>query len=126
MKNRLIKLISLIYLYFSIVFLWMTSGDFEAIITMTAAIPLIVYMFNKDPKVTRVLKYILYIFSVVLAVYAIAIFIRDYRWSEFLKYIPYDGGFGIIESNFVSIQALQYLVYIGIIFLVIKNNKNSI
>ena len=101
------------------------NGDYETIIILTASIPFIVYIFNKDQKIEKILRYVLYLFIIGLIIYLIDLFTVSYSWF-FFSLRNYDNAtvWGVLKWNWFFIYNLKYLIYIGIIFLAIKNKKN--
>jgi len=124
MKKQLTKLIPLILLYLSTMALLLMGSNYELIITITASVPLIVYMFNKNTKIDRILKYILYIFVATLLVYLINRLIWDYRWLQASQDIfHFESEWSALRWNQFFIYDLKYLIYIGIIFLAVRSKK---
>jgi len=120
----IIKIIPLILLYFCFLALFLNSANYEAIITLTLSIPLIIYIFNKDPKVEFILRWILYILAIGLVVYVVNLFLMDYRLFSFMKRTAYNENTGsILKWNQYFYYHFQYLIYMGIILLALKNNK---
>lgn len=121
-KATISKFLPLVILYLLFIATFLGNSDYEAIITLTAAIPLAVYIFNKDSKVERVLRYILYVFAAGLIIYIINLFLIDYNWFLFCQRNYYaESIWGIFKWNNFFIYDLKYLVYIGVIFLVLKD-----
>lgn len=123
-KKTISKFLPLIILYIIFIATFLGNGNYESIITLTAAIPLIVYIFNKNPKIEKKLRYVLYLFSLGLLVYLITLLIGDYRWFSFcLRNYYNETPWNILKWNQFFIYDLKYLIYIGIIFLALKNKK---
>ncbi len=117
-------MIPLILLYLCFITLFLSSLNYEAIITLTASIPLIVYIFNKDSKVEFILRWILYAFVIGLIIYVANLFITDHRFFSFIKRNGYnESTSGILKWNQYFYYHFQYLVYIGITFLALKIKK---
>lgn len=103
------------------------NGDYETIIILTASIPFIVYIFNKDPKIEKILRYVLYLFIIGLIIYLIDLFTVSYSWFSFcLRNYENATVWNALKWNWFFIYNLKYLIYIGILFLAVKNKKNII
>lgn len=122
LKSFVIKLLPLIIFYLCFVAILLNGSNYEVIITLTAVIPLVVYIFSKDPKIELILRWVLYIFAIALVVYLISLLMMDYRWFGFCQRNYYaESYWGILKWNQFFIYDLKYLIYIGIIFLALKN-----
>lgn len=125
-KETIFKILPLVILYFLFIVTFLTNSDYEAIITITAAIPFTVYIFNKDPKLELVLRRVLYAFIAGLLAYIISLFLIDYNWFLFCQRNYYaESTWEIFKWNQFFIYDLKYLIYIGIIFLAIKNKDGD-
>jgi|GEM_PF-2054591 len=130
-KAKITKLSPLIIVYFLFLIKFISNLDYEAVIVLIALIPLIVYIFNKDPKIERILRYFLYLSVAGLAVYIYDLFLMAQHWFFFCIRNYADGDYSIatIWSFLKSVQFyiydLKYLIYVGIIFLAIKNKKRE-
>lgn len=67
-KTIISKFLPLVILYMLIMVMFLENNDYESIITITLSIPLVIYIFNKDPKVEFILRRILYVLTVGLVV----------------------------------------------------------
>lgn len=122
-KTSVTKLFPLAVLYLLIMVMFLGESSYEAMITITAAIPLVIYIFNKDVKVATVLKGLLYIFSAGLIVYLYNLLLIDTNWFYFCQRNYYaESTWGILKWNNFFINDLKYLIYLGVIFLAIKTN----
>ena len=130
-KAKIIKLSPLIIVYFLFLIKFISNLDYEAIIILIVLIPLIVYIFNKDLKIERILRYFLYLSIAGLAVYIYNLFLMAQHWLSFCirNYANGDYSLATIWSFLKSVQFyiydLKYLIYVGIIFLAIKNKKRE-
>ena len=123
-KTIILKTLPLIILYFLFIIKFLNNIDYEAIIILTASIILAIYIFNKDKKIEKVLCYILYLFIAGFIIYLINLFFISYDWFYFCSRNYYnETTFSILKNNQFFIYNFKYLIYIGIIFLAIKNKK---
>ncbi|MEI7424820.1 MAG: hypothetical protein WCK10_01730 [Candidatus Staskawiczbacteria bacterium] len=123
-KEIIFKILPLIVLYILFIVMFLANSDYEYIITLTAAIPFVVYIFNKDPKIELILRRVLYAFVAGLVVYIISRCIMDYNWFLFCQRNYYaESAWGIFKWNKFFIYDLKYLIYIGIIFLAVRSKK---
>lgn len=122
-KTNVTKFLPLVILYLLIMVMFLGESSYEAMITITAAIPLVVYIFNKDVKVAVVLKCLLYIFSAALIFYLYNLIMIDTNWFYFCQRNYYaESTWGILKWNNFFVNDLKYLIYLGVIFLAIKTN----
>jgi len=123
-KQLFFKVLPLIIIYLLFIATFLGESNYEAIIALTASIPLIFYVFNKDLKIEKILLYILYVFAVALFIYFITLIINDYHWFSFcLRNYYNETIWSTFKWNQFFIYDLKYLIYIGVIFLAIKNKK---
>lgn len=123
-KEIVFKFLPLIILYLLITVMFLEKSEFEFMITLTASIPLIVYIFNVNPKVEKILRYVLYVFSFGLLIYLITLLPSDYRWFLFcLRNYYNETIWSTLKWNQFFIYDLKYLIYLGIIVLAVKNKK---
>lgn len=115
-----VKIIPLILLYLCLVALFIENLNYEAIITLTAGIPLLVYIFNKDLKIELILRWVLYVIGVGVIIYITQLFSSGYHWSLFCQ--RYSDWCASRWEGFFY-QDLKYLIYLGVIFLAVRNKK---
>ena len=123
-QTTIYKISPLIILYSFFMITFLNKSDYEAIIALTASIPLIVYIFNKNPKVEKILRYVLYLFIIGLIIHLINLFTVSCSWFSFCLR-NYDNAtvWSVLKWNWFFIYNFKYLIYIGIIFLALKNKK---
>ena len=136
-KSFIFKIIPLAALYLLAVISFLGSSNYEALIVSLAALPLIIYIFNKDSILKKYLQYLLYLVVIGLIIY----WIRDsygFVWSLFSGYFDFSSFSGFscfftgcygetgwnvfIQSGLFTVD-LKILFYIGIIYLAIRGNK---
>ena len=135
-KVKIYKFLSLAILYLLLIISFLEKSNYEMLIVLIAAIPLIAYIFIEDGKLKKYLQYVLYLFVAGIFVYWIfwsygwvwSIFHGDFTLSGLSCF--YTGCYGETGWN-LFIQSglfqgdLKILFYLGIIYLAIKN-KNRI
>lgn len=125
-KTIIFKFLPLVILYLVVMAMFLGNSNYESILTITLSIPLVIYIFNKNPKVEFVLRWILYIVAIGLVLYLVNLFLMDYRFFSFMKRTAYnENTVSIFKWNQYFYYHFQYLVYIGIIFLAVRNKKNK-
>lgn len=135
-KATIYKLLPLAVLYFLLIISLLGNSDYELLIVLIAAIPLIAYIFTEDGKLKKYLQYVLYLF--VAGIIAYWIFgSYGYIWSIFHGYFTFswpscfftgcygETGWNVFIQSGVFQGDLKVLFYLGIIYLAIKN-KNRI
>lgn len=60
------KFLPLVIFYLLVIVILFVQGDYESIITLTVTTIPIIYIFNKNPKIELVLRWVLYIFIALL------------------------------------------------------------
>ena len=126
-KQTIYKILPLIILYVFLMIIFLDRSDYEIMFTLTAAIPFIAYIFNKDPKIERVLRYVLYLLIIYLIIRLKGLFSLSYSWMLFcLSYYEDATVWDVLKWEWFFICYLQYLIYIGIVFLAVKHKKNII
>ncbi|MEI6529008.1 MAG: hypothetical protein WCN88_01210 [Candidatus Falkowbacteria bacterium] len=135
--NKLLtKILPLIILYLLFIISFLGNSDYELLIVLLAAIPLIIYIFTENGNLKKYLQYLLYLFIIGIIFY----WVKDsygYVWSIFNGYFSFSwpscyfaGCYGETGRN-VFIQSgvfygdLKVIFYLGVIYLAIKN-KNRI
>jgi len=134
-KATIYKILPLVILYLLFIISFLGNSDYKSIIILTAAIPLVIYIFTEDDKLKKYLQYLLYIFIAGIIVY----WILESSWFMGIYYgFPVFSGFScfftgcygetgwdiFIQSSLFQID-FMVLFYIGVIYLTIKN-KNRI
>ncbi len=135
-KATIYKLLPLAILYLLLIISFLGRSDYEYLIVLIAAIPLIAYIFTEDNKLKKYLQYVLYLF--VAGIIAYWIFgSYGYVWSIFHGYFTFswpscfftgcygETGWNLFIQSGIFQGDLKVLFYLGIIYLAIKN-KNRI
>lgn len=135
-KATIYKLLPLAILYLLLIISFLGRSDYEYLIVLIAAIPLIAFIFTEDSKIKKYLQYVLYFFVAGIVAYWV---FGSYGliWGMFNGYFSFpwqscffDGCYGentwdiFIQSGIFQVD-LKILFYLGIIYLAIKN-KNRI
>lgn len=135
-NNLLIKILPLAILYLLFIISFLRNSDYELLIVLIAAIPLIAYIFTEDSKLKKYLQYVLYLFIIGIVIYWI-FGSYGWVWSLFHGYFSFPGstcyftgcygetGWNIFIQSGFFLGDLKVLFYLGIIYLAIKN-KNRI
>ncbi len=135
-KAIIYKILPLAILYLLFIIYFLGNGDFELLIVLIAAIPLIAYIFTDDSKLKKYLQYILYLFIVGLVIYWI-FGSYGWVWSMFHGYFSLPGstcyftgcyeetGWNVFIQSGLFQGDLKVLFYLGIIYLAIKNKNRA-
>ena len=135
-KFTIYKLLPLVILYLLLIISFIGRSDYEYLIVLIAAIPLIAYIFTEDSKLKKYLQYVLYLLAAGIIAYWV-FWSYGLIWGMFNGYFSFpwqpcffSGCHGentweiFIESAIFQVD-LKILFYLGIIYLAIKN-KNRI
>lgn len=135
-KSTIYKFLPLAIIYLLLIISFLGNSNYELLIVLIAALPLIAYIFTEDSKLKKYLQYVLYFF--VAGIIAYWIFgSYGWVWSLFHGYFSLPGsrcfftgcygetGWNIFIQSGLFQGDLKVLFYLGIIYLVIKN-KNRI
>ena len=135
-KATIHKLLPLAILYLLLIISFLENSDYELLIVLIAAVPLIVYIFTEDNKLKKYLQYVLYLFVAGIVTYWI-FGSYGWVWSIFHGYfsLPWSScfvtgcygetGWNVFIQSGIFQGDLKVLFYLGIIYLAIKN-KNRI
>ena len=135
-KTTIYKLLPLVILYLLLMISFLGRSDYEYLIVLMAAIPLIAYIFTEDNKLKKYLQYVLYLFTAGIIAYWVfwsygwvwSIFHGDFTLSGlscFYKGCYGETGWNLFIQSGLFQGDLKVLFYLGIIYLAIKN-KNRI
>ncbi len=135
-KATIHKLLPLAILYLLLIISFLGNSDYELLIILIAAVPLIVYIFTEDNKLKKYLQYVLYLFVAGIVTYWI-LGSYGWVWSIFHGYFTFswpscfftgcygETGWNVFIQSGVFQGDLKVLFYLGVIYLAIKN-KNRI
>ncbi|MFA5163247.1 MAG: hypothetical protein WC441_01835 [Patescibacteria group bacterium] len=135
-KATIYKILPLAILYLLLIISFLGRSDYEYLIVLIAAIPLVAYIFTEDGKLKKYLQYVLYIFVAGIIVYWI-FGSYGWVWSIFHGYFTFswpscfftgcygETGWNVFIQSGIFQGDLKVLFYLGIIYLAIKN-KNRI
>jgi len=136
-KATFYKLLPLAILYLLLIISFFGNSDYELLIVLIAAIPLIAYIFTEDGKLKKYLQYVLYLFVVGIIAYWI-FGSYGYIWSIFHGYFSFswpscfftgcygETGWNVFIQSGVFQGDLKVLFYLGVIYLAIKNKNRVI
>lgn len=135
-NNFVKKILPLAILYFLLLVTFLGNSDYESLIVLVAAIPLIIYIFTNNADLKKYLQYVLYLFIAGIVVYWIT---SSYGvlnsvlygyfglggFSCFFTGCHGETGWNLFTQSALFTVDLKILFYLAIIFLSIKNKNRE-
>lgn len=136
-NNFVKKILPLSILYFLLLVTFLGNSDYESLIVLIAAIPLIIYIFTSNPKLKKYLQYVLYLFIAGIVIYWIT---SSYGvlngvlygyfglggFSCFFTGCHGETGWNLFTQSALFTVDFKILFYLAVIFLSIKNNNREL
>lgn len=135
-KSWIIKILPLAILYFLLLVTFLGNSDYESLVILMAAIPLIIYIFTNNTDLKKYLQYVLYLFIVGIVIYWITSsygvlngvlygYFGFGGFSCFFTGCHGETGWNLFTQSALFTVDLKILFYLAVIFLSIKNKNRE-